>query len=1451
MFDVSSKMTAKSGFPSQGWDFMRSGTKIIVTGGSASNPVTFQDMKDYVDTEDFNSVDIVASTFVNMGTGLQIGDGSTETFFTDTDKFVFMDMYNTDDKISFILQPNSTTTFGKFENGFSISGNTVKYPLTASTSAQIHYDVRSSPFVFPSSFTPLPELYLYASVIKGAEDVFFGTSTAAAIARGQIFDTEIDNASTTFIYSVGTTGDGLEFKNVDIHHSTSSATSTAKIFITPTTDYENIRIFASPTNGLDIATTTGGPDFITLKNITLSNNAEYDLRIENPWVVNFVNSSFDNASTTYLNIGRGWTLNKQYTFDVKVTDTTGAGISGASVTLTDKNSDTAFSVSSGGDGTITQQIVTAFTIAHATSSASVTVTDLNNFSLAVTATGKTNVTQTVIIGAAQDLTVVMSSECDPDGTFPAFPMRVATTTVPPVITVWVTDGGGEFNCGIYGGQPCVVARGNTEATAITFDEIRQFGKAAYGECAIKSPATGAFAVISKLEIGTTTASTTFVKTSSESIDFGFQTVLYASSTFISGEVSATGSPFAGSTLSFSGGAAVNLDEGELFTRGVSGDAPPSVLKLFDSIVLHKEIASTSPAVTPNIFGQMEANRTSFENWFQIKLKNATNTVQDSVFTNMGAGFLPFVDQGASSTFDTIKPRKITSGGLYATSTASFRIDNLAITDIDDGKHIRVFNYNNATTTLVNSTFDISLTPDPEDPGIEFNGSGNGAIERAFTLDLKVVDSLNAPIQGATVKLTDSQGNKIFGEAGLTTDGNGEIGQKIITTDVFKYGPARTNFNTFALEVTATGKTDVSQTLDIQAAQNFSVVLSSACDPIGSDKAYPIYVSTSSVPGFTPTITIWGAQSGDAGCGVYGNLTCDANYGISEATAISFTQIQELAAFAFGSCAVTKPAEGTFAVLGFMNIGSTTASTTFIKTSSEAIDFGKQVRVYASSTFISGEVSATGSPFAGSTISFSGTDATAEGAGQITTFGESGSAPSATLKLFDTVILHKTAATTTPDNPRDLYWSGQVEARRTSFENLQTIRLRNATNTIQDVVYTNMYRGFFVEADQGASSTFTTIKSRRVITGGLYASSTANFTITNMDISDIDDENHIRLFNYDATTTLINSTFDIDLSPTPTSPGIKFNGAATNFGAIERAFTLDLKVVDSANAPISGATVRLVDTNDTVIINDVLTDRSGLIGQQTITTDIFKYSGLDTGVRQNFNTFTLTVSKSGKITSTQVLDISAAQNFSAVLAGECDATAADYPYPVKVDTTTDKTTTDAIITVWGAPGGSPTCGKLGDLPCDFDNNAGNGYQDIGLSEASALTFQKIADFAVAANGACAMTNPAAGTFAVIGKMNIGSTTASTTFVSTASEAVDFARQVKLYASSTFIAGLVSATGSPYGGSTISFSGLDATSASQGEFYTLASSGNAPASKLRLFDSIVLHKTASVADPDNPR
>ena len=228
LFDTSNKLTEKAGSVN-GWDFLRAGTKISFTGGSASNPVTFQDVKNYSDMTPDNRplgvIDIIAGSFVNLQASLEIGEstGANSTYFQDTDKFIFMNMFNSDDKIRFILQPNSTTTFGKFEAGFAVSGNTVAYPGG---------NLRSIPFRFPSTATPLPNLYLYASKISKSDSVYFGESDTQRIGAGQSISSEIDNASTTYIYSPD-----LQLNNFSIHHNATS-TNALEIRAQPNTPYE-------------------------------------------------------------------------------------------------------------------------------------------------------------------------------------------------------------------------------------------------------------------------------------------------------------------------------------------------------------------------------------------------------------------------------------------------------------------------------------------------------------------------------------------------------------------------------------------------------------------------------------------------------------------------------------------------------------------------------------------------------------------------------------------------------------------------------------------------------------------------------------------------------------------------------------------------------------------------------------------------------------------------------------------------------------------------------------------------------------------------------------------------------------------------------------------------------------------------------------------------------------
>ena len=192
----------------------------------------------------------------------------------------------------------------------------------------------------------------------------------------------------------------------------------------------------------------------------------------------------------------------------------------------------------------------------------------------------------------------MANPCDADGTNPAFPMAFSTTSdaisTGNILTVWGDDGTGG-NCGKDADQTCI-SMGTVASRAITFDDIRLFAAAVFGECAVTKPAEGTFTVLSQLEIGSSTATTTYVAASSSAIDFGAQLRIYASSTFTSGTLSATGSPFAGSTLSFSGAEVSAIGQGEffsLFDAADVNDIPDGRIELFDSIVLHKTAGSTS------------------------------------------------------------------------------------------------------------------------------------------------------------------------------------------------------------------------------------------------------------------------------------------------------------------------------------------------------------------------------------------------------------------------------------------------------------------------------------------------------------------------------------------------------------------------------------------------------------------------------------------------------------------------------------------------------------------------------------------------------------------------------------------------------------------------------------------------------------------------------------------
>ena len=108
----------------------------------------------------------------------------------------------------------------------------------------------------------------------------------------------------------------------------------------------------------------------------------------------------------------------------------------------------------------------------------------------------------------------------------------------------------------------------------------------------------------------------------------------------------------------------------------------------------------------------------------------------------------------------------------------------------------------------------------------------------------------------------------------------------------------------------------------------------------------------------------------------------------------------------------------------------------------AIDFSEKLIMHANATFISGLRSDEGNPYAGSTLSFSGTETNNTGEGQFYMENDS------YLELYDSFLLHKQGANNSTQ--WQLYWYGDVIAKRSSLESWWTIRFFGDNNSLEDI-----------------------------------------------------------------------------------------------------------------------------------------------------------------------------------------------------------------------------------------------------------------------------------------------------------------------------------------------------------------------------------------------------------------
>jgi hypothetical protein len=303
---------------------------ITVTGCSSHTPCTFTDVYNADVAGGWGKVHLQGTTQFSFDCSLYIGDGTTATYFKDLNKEVY---FNDDQKMC--SRTNSTTTFGKKEDTICassgvtifVSYKTLKYNDWNFDGTAYFYDTKI--IGFDNSAGAILTYERPTIYISGTFEVIslkiemlrgFGPNNSNGIVR-KLEITNCGDVGAGFNPSYSVYDDALVFKNNRGMIVTDSWTGS----------FQNIKA-CSNTALIDLGRYTG-----------------------NVYCVNFEVDSW--VFTWYGATGGTGTIYRQYTFDLKVTDKDQNAISGATVTVKDKDGNTVFSVTSNASGDIATQTV--------------------------------------------------------------------------------------------------------------------------------------------------------------------------------------------------------------------------------------------------------------------------------------------------------------------------------------------------------------------------------------------------------------------------------------------------------------------------------------------------------------------------------------------------------------------------------------------------------------------------------------------------------------------------------------------------------------------------------------------------------------------------------------------------------------------------------------------------------------------------------------------------------------------------------------------------------------------------------------------------------------------------------------------------------------------------------------------------------------------------------------
>ena len=246
-----------------GTDWSKYYNKITATGGTSSTPLTLKDVLDTDKDKDSGGgvwgIVSNASDFYNLSAGLQIGDGSTTTYFDIKNEYLLLNQTSQDKKSHFYIKNGANVHIGNKDSG------TKDY---ANSGSNITSNGKSD-FTIDSG----ANVGLYDSKIQGFNNITLNSSVD--IIKCDFYDN-------THVYFNNT---GLSLKNSRMYFDDSNRGNVGTVQANPST-VDNIKIFQT-NDGLNIQSNS-----LLINKYNASYNT-YDICVADGNSITLLNSSFD------------------------------------------------------------------------------------------------------------------------------------------------------------------------------------------------------------------------------------------------------------------------------------------------------------------------------------------------------------------------------------------------------------------------------------------------------------------------------------------------------------------------------------------------------------------------------------------------------------------------------------------------------------------------------------------------------------------------------------------------------------------------------------------------------------------------------------------------------------------------------------------------------------------------------------------------------------------------------------------------------------------------------------------------------------------------------------------------------------------------------------------------------------------------------------------------------